>query len=466
MLLTITSTTEPATDLGYLLHKHPARFQTFDTSFGAVHVFFPEADAKRCTAALLLDVDPVRLIRGRQKGRGDSQPLYSYINDRPYVASSFLSVAMARIYGTALSGRCKDIPELAETPLPLAARLTAVPDSSGGDLLQRLFEPLGYCLDFERHRLDERFPDWGDSDYFTIDLKGRVRLSDLLAHLYVLVPVLDDHKHYWVTDQEVDKLLKHGEGWLANHPEQELIARRYLRHQRTLSQAALEQLRMDESWEVDALETARAQEEEELEERVSLREQRLTKVLSVLKSSGAKRVADLGCGEGSLLRLLLGEEQFTEIVGLDVSHRALEIAQKRLNLDRMPAMQQERVRLLHGSLVYRDARLAGFDAAALVEVIEHMDPPQLAAAEQVVFAEARPGMVVVTTPNAEYNCRFETLPAGTFRHHDHRFEWTRSEFQAWSGKVADRFGYTVEVLPIGVPDPEVGAPGQAGVFRQ
>ena len=228
MLLTITNTQPPATDLGYLLHKHPDRFQEFDLSCGRAQVFYPEASLERCTAALLLEIDPVGLVRGRRGAHSWSQ----YVNDRPYVASSFLSVAIAQVFGSALAGRCKDRSQLVETALPLRARVTALPCKGGEVFLRQLFEPLGYTLTLERYHLDEKFPAWGESIYFTVELQANVRLCDLLSHLYVLIPVLDDDKHYWVGDEEVDKLLRHGEGWLASHPERERIAQRYLKRQR------------------------------------------------------------------------------------------------------------------------------------------------------------------------------------------------------------------------------------------
>jgi 3' terminal RNA ribose 2'-O-methyltransferase Hen1 len=193
-------------------------------------------------------------------------------------------------------------------------------------------------------------------------------------------------------------------------------------------------------------------------------EQRLDAVLAALRESGAKRVLDLGCSYGILLRRLLSEKQFEQIVGLDVSHRALEIASERLNLERLPERQRRRVQLLHGSLIYRDNRLEGYDAAAIDEVIEHLDPPWLAAFERVLFDFAKPKTVVVTTPNVEYTVKFPTLPAGEFRHRDHRFEWTRQQFREWAELVATRFGYEVEFRPVGPEDAEVGSPTQLAVF--
>jgi 3' terminal RNA ribose 2'-O-methyltransferase Hen1 len=466
MLLTLTTTHRPATDLGYLLHKNPVRPQSFELAFGQAHVLYPEATDERCTAALILEIDPVGLVRNRRGPAGEGFALQQYVNDRPYVASSFLSVAIAQVFSSGLAGTSRERAALADTPIPLTAKISVLPCRGGEGLLRRLFEPLGYTVVATRHPLDEAFPEWGESPYFTVELSHTIRLHELLSHLYVLMPVLDNDKHYWIGEEEVTKLLRHGETWLAAHPEKEQIVERYLKHRRHLTEAALAQLLEEDQQDADEVEEHHASEEEQVERKISLNEQRLEAVVAVLRSAGAKRVLDLGCSYGNLLRRLLAEKQFEQIVGLDVSHRALEIASERLHLDRLAPKQRERIQLMHGSLTYRDTRLAGYDAAAVVEVIEHLDPPRLAAFERVLFEFAKPKTIVVTTPNVEYNVRFETLPAGQFRHKDHRFEWTRRQFQDWSGGVASRFGYSVRFLPIGEEDAEVGSPTQMAVFSR
>ena len=461
MLLTISTEHEPATDLGFLLHKHPDRFQSFNLSFGQAHVFYPEAGDDRCTACLLLDVDPVGMVR--RKGRNQSYLLGHYVNDRPYVASSFMSVAISQVFGTAMGGRCKDRPELAATPIPLSARIDVLPVRAGEDFVHRIFEPLGYSVETFRHPLDDEFPEWGESPYYSVTISGTTTLSELLTHLYVLIPVFDNDKHYFVGEDELEKLLAKGAGWLAAHPEKEQITRRYLRHQPSLYRQALARLVDEEQIEPDDEEP---RQEQVLEKPLSLNEQRHGAVLAALRASGAKSVLDLGCGEGKLLRELLQDKQFDRVVGMDVSIRSLELANKRLKLDRLPDRQAERVNLIHGSLIYRDKRLEGFDAAALVEVIEHLDPPRLSALERVLFEFARPKSVVVTTPNREYNVMWETLPAGQFRHSDHRFEWTRQEFRDWANRVGGQHGYTVRFIPVGLEDDEAGSPTQMGIFQR
>jgi 3' terminal RNA ribose 2'-O-methyltransferase Hen1 len=479
MLLSITTTYRPATDLGYLLHKNPARSHELELAFGRAHMFYPEAGEERCTFALLLDVDPVGLVRG---GRGDGL-LDQYVNDRPYAASSFLSVAIAKTLRTALGGRCGERPELVQQPIPLAAMVTPLPVRGGADLVARLFGPLGYTIGVESLPLDAALPEWGASPYVTLRLQATCRLADLLNHLYVLIPVLDLTKHYYIDAEEIEKLLTKGGSWLPAHPERELIARRYLKRRRALANEAIARLAEAASAEAEAdaeaevgaetptdadgvVEPAKNAAEEKLEKPLRLHEQRLDRVADVLKASGARRVVDLGCGSGKLLKRLLAEKQFTEILGVDVGIQDLEIAARRLRLDTLSERQRARIRIVQGALTYRDQRIAGFDAAALVEVIEHVEPDRLAAVERVVFEFARPGLVVVTTPNREYNARFEGMRPGQLRHPDHRFEWTREEFRAWVDAVAGKFGYTARIEPVGEADAALGAPSQMAIFER
>lgn len=389
--------------------------------------------------------------------------LGQYVNDRPFVASSFLSVAISQVFGTALAGRCKDRPELVKQPIPLAAQIDVLPVRGGSELVRKMFEPLGYAVEATGRVLDEQFPEWGESRYFSVRIEATTTLSALLTHLYVLIPVFDDEKHYFVGEAEMEKLLAKGEGWLPDHPAKDQITRRYLRHRPNLYREALARLAEAEPAGPEQ-ESASGRQEESLEVPLSLNEQRLAAVTQALLASGARSVIDLGCGEGKLIRELLADRQFERIVGMDVSFRALENAARRLRLDGLPENRAGRVCVLHGSLMYRDARLAGFDAAAVVEVIEHLDAPRVAAFERVLFEFARPRTVVLTTPNREFNVMWETLPAGRLRHVDHRFEWTRAEFGDWTSGVADRHGYAVRIEPVGPVDGTVGAPTQMAIF--
>ncbi|HEX5598270.1 MAG TPA: 3' terminal RNA ribose 2'-O-methyltransferase Hen1 [Micromonosporaceae bacterium] len=472
MLLTVTTTHRPATDLGYLLVKHPEKLHRFEVPTGTAHVLFSEANEERCTAALLLDVDPLRLAPGRGRSRGrQSTPegftLGQYVNDRPYAASSLLSAALAKVFRSALRGASKDRPELAATPIPLEIRVPVLRCRGGAELAELFFAPLGWVVGATPVPLDEQHPEWGDSRYLDLTLRGTLRLVDALNHLYILLPVLDDAKHYWVAPDEIDKLLRAGDGWLTDHPQRSLITRRYLAHRRALAGMALARLaeqRLRDDAEPDTI-TAESDVPAPVN-RQPLAAQRRAAVVAALAASGATRVVDLGCGSGALLADLVQDRRYTEIVGADVSARALELADRRLRLDRLPQRQRERIKLWQSALTYRDDRLRDFDAAVLMEVIEHLDPPRLPALEGAVFGHAQPGTVVVTTPNVEYNVRYEGLAAGAFRHGDHRFEWTRAQFREWATAVATGYGYTVAISGIGDDDPEVGSPTQLAVFSR
>jgi len=465
VLLTISTTRAPATDLGFLLHKHPGRAQAFGVASGTAHVFYPEASDERCTAALLLEVDPIALVRG------PAESVTQYVNDRPYAASSLLAVALKQVFGTALAGRCEARPELAASAIPLEIRVPALRCAGGGAggaaLAERVFGPLGWDVSAETVPLEPAA--WGPSGYVGLRLTGTVRLAGALNHLYVLLPVLDDAKHYWVSTDEVDKLIRAGTGWLAGHPERALITRRYLAHRRSLTESALARLAESDDLDPGDLDNAvpePAEDGADADERPApLAVKRREAVLTVLRDAGARSVADLGCGEGALTADLLGENGFSRVIATDVSARALAQAARRLRLDRMPEARRGRLAMFQSSLTYRDARLAGLDAAVLMEVIEHVEPDRLGALERTVFGFAAPRVVLVTTPNREYNREYGMAP-GTLRHRDHRFEWTRAEFAAWADRVAAAHGYAVRYLPVGPESPGAGSATQLAVFTR
>lgn len=457
MLLTISTTHRPATDLGFLLMKNPANVHSVELPFGRATLFYPEAGEERCTAAITLEVDAVELVRG--KAGLEEQ----YVNDRPYAASSLLSVALGRLVNTAMGGRSKDRQSLADQTIPLEAVVTPMPARGGIDLVARLFEPLGYLVKATPIPLDPAHPAWGDSPYVSLRLTAEVRLAALLTHLFVLIPVLDNAKHYYIGEVEVEKLIRKGEGWLDSHPERELIVRRYLRFRSLMN---LAHRALNEGVEPETPEEHAAQDsaEEAIEKPIRLNDQRMDHVVGLLKALGSESVLDLGCGEGRLLRELIKLPGLKKITGLEVAPRVLAAAGDRLRLDHMPDMKRQRIELLQGSLVYRDERLKGFDAAAVIEVIEHMEAEHLPAFEASLFGHARPGAIIVTTPNREYNVLFEGMADNAMRHPDHRFEWTRAEFRHWGESVALAYGYAVRFEGIGIEDATHGHPTQVAIF--
>jgi 3' terminal RNA ribose 2'-O-methyltransferase Hen1 len=448
MILKISTTHQPAADLGYLLHKNPSRLHEETFPFGKGFVLFPEISDRKAEAALVLDVDPVGLVRG-------GSTYDQYVNDRPYTASSFLSSAMLAFFSTAMSGRSKERQEVADSEIPLEFELPVLRMKSGEEFVRGLFEPLGYELEFT--------PVGGK--YVRLNGKYAGRIRDFLTHLYILIPVVDDDKHYFVDKNEIDKLMNRAKDWLPTHPLKDAIIRKFLRYDKILTKEAVARLAEFEP-DLDEVEVPGIDEEIKAEKKLSLHTQRLEQVTAKLVELGATSVVDLGCGEGRLIQLLIKQKQFKKILGMDVCVRSLEFAARRLRLEDASEALRNRLELVHGSLMYRDSRLAGFDAAAIVEVIEHLDLARLAAFERVVFEFARPSSVVLTTPNIEYNAVFETMEQGALRHNDHRFEWTRAEFQAWCDGICERFRYRVEISGIGEEHPEYGSPSLMGVFTR
>ena len=438
-------------EFSFLLHKHPAKVHSKETNFGVAHVFYTEPTK----VSLLLQVDPLSLTR---RGGAHAFALKPYVNDRGYVASSFLSVALNLMFRSAMAGRCPKHPDLVDKKFAFKIEFPVLPSRGGEKVLERLFAPLGYDVESSSIPLDAEYPEWGSSPYYKVVLKVTSRLQDLLRHLYVLIPVLDNEKHYWVGSDEVSKLLAKGDTWLVEHPEKEMIAHRYLKHRRGLARQALDVLEevADDPAEAETLS------EEVTERKIGLHQQRLETVSQKLLESGASVVGDFGCGEGKLLRYLLQGKKVERIVAMDVCLDSLQRAES--SLERLHHKKREKIELLHGSLLYNDDRLNDVEAACLVEVVEHLEPDRLDRVASNLFQRLKPQTLILTTPNREYNAVWESLPAGKFRHPDHRFEWTRAEFQQWIDKVKDDYQVTVE--GIGEPHPDYGCPTQMAVFTR
>lgn len=461
MLLTINYKGENSQDIGYLLHKNPSRPQEFVLNHGKAYVFYPEVSDESTTAALLLDIDPIDLARGKVGSRDGG--LFDYINDRPYVCSSFMSTAISRIFGTAMSGRCsnQEKQDLADTPLALTAKLHMLP-APNYNMIPELFEPLGYEVEVEHFQNDDKFSQWGQSKYVNLTVSGKVKLCEMLNHLYTLIPVFDTQKHYYTSSEEIDKLFSHGEGWLKDHPKREYITSRYLHKRGRLIKSALEQFRdNDETAEKESVSEA----SEPKPEKVSLNKMRLDSVMEEVLSSGANSVIDMGCGEGNLTKMLIREKQITKVSAFDVSFNVLERAKKALKFDNLHETLQDKLTLFQSSLTYRDKRFEGFECACAIEVIEHMYESRLTAFERVLFEFSRPKTVIVTTPNVEYNVNYENMKENNLRHSDHRFEWTKSQFIEWANEICEKYGYSVTLKNIGDLDDSSNSPTQMGVFK-
>ncbi len=464
-----------ATDLGFLLHKNPFNVHEFNLSFGKAHVFYPEASDEKCTAALFAELDGIDIVKNYRTPKGSNKELKQYVNDRPYTVNSFFTVALSRIYSTAMAGTCNKQPDLVAQQLPLTVSLPVLPSKGGKTLIRNLFEPLGYEVIIDQYDFDAQLPEWGASPYFNVTLKQNIVLSELLTHLYVLIPVLDNDKHYWVGFDEVDKLIRNGKNWIPDHPQKNLIVARYLKKQGSLTRKALAELEVektvlelveepvvDETLEQERQSQAK---EDQLEKKVRLNDLRIQKIVETINSLDVSSIMDLGCGEGKYLREYLKIKKLHQITGIEVSTSVLDKAEQRLKIDRMPERVREKLALLQGSLTYKDQRLKNMDLATCIEVIEHIDEDRLDAFAESLFAFSKPKYAIITTPNVEFNVTFENMPEGKLRHNDHRFEWDRKTFQNWCDAICEKYNYEVSFDSIGEEHPEYGAPTQMGLFR-
>ncbi|WP_285760833.1 3' terminal RNA ribose 2'-O-methyltransferase Hen1 [Nocardiopsis ansamitocini] len=454
MLLTISATRCPVTEFGLLLHSDPDTVQTVEQAHGAAHVFYPEANEQRCTAALLLEVDPLRLRRTRG-GRTPDFASVQYVNDQPYAASSLFAATIAAVFHRALNGECPERPERVRTVLDLTLHLPAVPCDGGPGQARQLFEPLGWTVTAEPVPLDPGLPGWGDSRYLALTLTGEQRVADALSHLCVLLPALAGAPRLLGDGREADPL-RHAAGWLPGHPHRAQIADP-----------------PPEGHDEDGIAVRRLVEVEgrstgtgspPAHETPADGGRHADAVLAVLLEENARSVVDLGCGSGRLLALLCAEPTLERITGVDVAGAALRRAERLLGQDRID--EPARLALLTGSVLYRDDRFASHDAAVLMNVVEHIEPGRLPAMEQVVFGHAAPRTVVVTTPEADSAPRDVAEGAGAYRHPDQRFAWTRDRFRAWAQRVARVHGYRVRYVPVGPDDPGPGPATQMGVFTR
>lgn len=460
MQLSIICRHAEAQDLSFLMHKHPDKLQSFSVPAGKAYVFYPRYEKQICMISLLLDINPIELYK-KLKKKGNPALLH-YVNDRPYVGSSFTSTALAKVFSSALNGKCDSYPELPQRMMDFEVKLPILKIKGSSKIISRIFAPLGYEISAESLPLDPHFPEWGLSQYYRVNLKNHLRLQTLLQHLYVLLPVFDLEKHYWVGQHESEKLLEKGKGWLEKHPEKELISKRYLKNIYSLTQSTLEVLN---EWENPGENEAEI--DPQIKERkIGLHQQRLASVLTELKKHRVASVLDLGCGEGKLLKLLLREGQFKKMLGMDVSYATLLKAKDNLYLDTMAPRQRERIELIQGSLTYRDRRLKGYEAAVLVEVIEHLEPDRLPTLEKILFDFLNPSLVLITTPNAEYNPHYEFLSPDSFRHEDHRFEWSRQEAWKWAEQISRDYSYDFSIEGIGEKKENAGCPSQMIIFQK
>jgi 3' terminal RNA ribose 2'-O-methyltransferase Hen1 len=442
-------------------------------SFGEGYVYFQENPQGDNSLSLLVDVDPLATVQGRgQLSHMDGL----YVNDRAYVPSSLLTSALTKAFGTALSGRCKERPELASTPIDWTVSVPVVTSDWRTEILWSLFGPLGYevrMAHVEREGHRSSHPDVA-SDLTGVKLCTTATMREVLSHLVVLIQVLDQDNHRWLDEQDLDPFMRRVEGWLPEHPYGMFILKRALKHQKHLIKAVIakfpaivdSQARISsinsEMWDASQL-------EEYADQPLSLNRQRFAVVQELIERLQPRSLVDLGCGDGSFIGFLANGallHPMERIIGMDVS--ASELARAKTRMEHLSSLPGRRtpVEWLLGSLLYRDPRIKGLDMAILIEVIEHIDPWRLPALERQVFGEGGYASIVVTTPNREFNLIYGLSEEHSLRHRDHRFEWTRQEFQEWVQKIASQYGYEWQIQGIGTVSLDHGSPSQMVLFQK
>ncbi|MFN8672328.1 MAG: 3' terminal RNA ribose 2'-O-methyltransferase Hen1 [Candidatus Sericytochromatia bacterium] len=461
MLLSITCEDKNCQELSWILHKRPDKIQSFPIISGNAYVFYPEYSDNKVKVCLALDIDTINLVR-KLRLPVASYALQHYVNDKPYTASSFMSSAIANVFSSALNGICKEKPEIVDLILPLEVEISVLKVLGGEALIKRLFEPLGYQIEVESFNLDEDFKNWGKSRYYKIKLKNNITIKELLSHLYVLIPVFDMDKHFYIGTTEVESFLKKGDKWLQIHPEKGAIVRRYFKNLGKYSNLVLNRLN-------DSLENTYQEMEipkEIKEKKESLQKIRLNTVLEKLENLYTTSVVDIGCGEGMLLKLLKSKKRFEKICGTDVMYQNLLIAKDKLDLEETTTHRADRIKLFQSSILYKDERLKEYETVCLIEVIEHIEEDRLDSLEEILFGYLNPKYAIISTPNAEYNAVYMPENPTNFRHDDHRFEWNRDQFRQWVNKICEKFSYSAEFFDIGDVHEKLGTPTQAVIFKR
>ena len=467
MLLTITCKGEHASELSFLLHKNPYKVQEFNVIMGKAYVFYPKVSDIETTVALLADLNPIDLVKGKEGVKQDSYyTLFDYINDRPYSINSFTSSIISKVFNTACAGKCEHLPELVKTELDLSCTLYALPVKGRLDMINKIFEPLGYEVSYEEKILDSEFEEFGKSSYVDLTIHNEhITLYNLLNQIRILIPVFDKEKHYYVDEKEVDKLIRLSIDWLKDHPEKNRIVGRYFSKDKKLAVKALEALKIDEI-KNDDIEEDNTTSEKTIEKKVRLNDQRLETVKKTIIENNCKTVLDYGCGEGNLESILANESSISQITFTDISFNALKNTKFRIRSKMKNEDYDNKFSSFQSSLLYRDERCRNFDCICLIEVIEHIELNRLDTIVENIFGYYKSKIIIITTPNREYNIKYEFLEEDKLRHPDHRFEFTRDEFYKFVNNIVDndRYPYNAIIESIGEIDDTVGSPTMMAVF--
>jgi 3' terminal RNA ribose 2'-O-methyltransferase Hen1 len=445
MQLTIQASGDNVQAISYLLAKNPNNLYERNHKGHLVRLFYSKFTETELEVTIFVTPDPIEMV----KNNSNSYDITHYINDREFAVSSIFCSFIRSALGTALNGQPKEEHlKWVNHPFSFNFEFGPVVSSLSDEKLMNLFEPIGYEVTINRPEIEYSFPIKTKSSARYLSIKGMKTLQEGLRHLFVLIPVIDNYKHYFIDEKEIEKLERYGEGWLEQHPLRDLIYRQALRFK-----------------EIYSLVENSSKDEKKVEpvKKVRLNELRYEKIVNAVSQMKPRSVVDFGSGEGKLSVQLGFVEGITEILAVEPSEsaslKALERFNKVKNKEKFVIPE-----LLWGSLFYYDERLKDKDVIILCEVIEHIDETRLPKAMDTLLHDYQPGALIITTPNREYNELYDMEEH--LRHNDHRFEWTRAEFRQWCTERNYSNDYELLFDGIGEEHPSHGFPTQMCIFKR
>ncbi|MCK1992095.1 3' terminal RNA ribose 2'-O-methyltransferase Hen1 [Peribacillus muralis] len=445
MQLTINASGNNVKAISYLLSKNPNNLYERKHKGHVVRLFYSTFTETEMEATIFVTPDPIELV----KNTANSYDITHYINDREFAVSSIFCSLIRSALGTALNGQPKEEhAEWVNHPFSFQFDFGPVVSTLSDNQLRELFEPIGYEVSITRPDIQYSFDMKDRSSTRTVSLKGLKTLQEGLRHLFVLIPVIDNYKHYYIDEKEIDKLERYGEGWLDDHPMRDFIYRQSLRFKEVYSIVENKKPEMKK---------------DDKESKVRLNDLRYEKIFDTVSQMHPSSVVDFGSGEGKLSVRLGFIEGVKEILAVEPSQSATLKALGRF--DKVKDKEKFVIpKPLWGSLFYYDEELKNKDVIILCEVIEHIDEHRLPKVMDTILQDYQPRALILTTPNREYNEVYDMEDA--LRHNDHRFEWTRAEFQQWCTARNHDDSYDLRFEGIGEEHVTQGCPTQMCVFER
>ncbi|MDN4617361.1 3' terminal RNA ribose 2'-O-methyltransferase Hen1 [Paenibacillus sp. PsM32] len=481
MYLTIKATGEHANMISHLLAKNPHNLYDRTEKGARVRLVYTSFEPHDTEAILFVTPDPIELV----KGTPDHYDITQYINDRELAVSSLFCSYIRPALGTALNGKPKaDYMNWVDYQFDLQMTFGPVASDLPDHVVESLFQPLGYEVQMERGEIDYSFDLKNRSTVRHIQISGQQTLQQMLRQVYILIPVLDNYKHYYINEDEIERLRRYGEGWLSTHPQHDLMIKRSLRfaplikeyEQQVANDASMDTLLTEISTHSVEDATAQAESAEPLEiidglettieppvvRLNELRYRAIVEQVSLLPQR--KQVIDFGAGEGKLSVRLGQIEGVEQVWAVEPSMQSQLRA-----IDRFAKLEGRTDDVIPvittGSLFYRDERWIDQDVIILCEVIEHINEVRLPQVIHTLFTDYRPQTLIITTPNREYNEVYD-MDTEEIRHADHRFEWTRAEFEQYCTQWIQNRPYTFTISGIGEKHEQYGQPTQMVVFHR